>query len=123
MNKQTYTISELAEEFDITPRTLRYYEEQGILSPERARNSRIYSRKDHGRIKMILRGKRLGFTLIKIKEIINMYDSETGQIDQIKLFLETIREHVNELETQIEDIELTMSELKHFEQHCKKLLE
>ncbi|MEE9396605.1 MAG: MerR family DNA-binding transcriptional regulator [Methylococcales bacterium] len=123
MKKQSFTISELAEEFDITSRTLRFYEEQGILSPDRKGNRRLYSRQDHGRIKMTLRGKRLGFSLLEIKEIIEMYDSKTGQVGQLVLFLKRIREHVDMLEIQIEDIHLTLSELKRFEQHCEDLLD
>ena len=123
MKPETYSISELSEEFDITPRTIRFYEEQGILSPRRKGNRRVYNRKDHGRIKMILRGKRLGFSLQKTKEIIEMYDSTTGQTEQLKLFLKTIHEHVGMLEVQMEDINLTLSELKRFEQHCEDILE
>jgi len=120
MNKTTYTISDLSEEFDITSRTLRYYEEQDVLSPEREGNRRVYSRKDRGRLKMILRGKRLGFSLQEIRNIIEMYDTDTGNTGQLKLFLETIREHIGMLEMQIEDIDLTISELRRFEQQCEE---
>ena len=120
MNKTTYTISDLSEEFDITSRTLRYYEEQDVLSPEREGNRRVYSRKDRGRLKMILRGKRLGFSLQEIRNIIEMYDTDTGNTGQLKLFLKTIREHISALEMQIEDIDLTISELRRFEQQCEE---
>jgi DNA-binding transcriptional MerR regulator len=122
MGKETYTIAQLAKEFDITSRTLRFYEEQGILSPEREGSKRIYSRKDRARIKMILRGKRLGFSIREIREIIEIYNSKTGERKQLELFLETIRQHLVMLENQMEDIRLTIPELKRFEKRCLESL-
>jgi len=120
MDKASYSISDLSEEFDITSRTLRYYEEQDILSPKREGNRRIYNRKDRGRVKMVIRGKRLGFSLQEIRKIIKMYDTNTGNSGQLELFLKTIRDHIRVLENQIEDIDLTLSELKRFEQQCEE---
>ena len=122
MSKDTFSISELAQKFDISNRTLRYYEEQEIIFPKRVGNKRIYSRQDHGRIRMILRGKRLGFSLEEIKEIIEMYVSGTKQTDQLELFLKIIRQHYERLEIKRRDMDFVLSELRRFEKQCEDLL-
>lgn len=112
MPDQTYTISELAAHFDVTPRAIRYYEDRGLLSPTRAGQNRIYSGRDRGRLYLILRGKRVGFSLAEIREMLNLYDLNDGQIGQAQLVLEKIRARVSTLETQKQDLEQIISELR-----------
>ena len=87
MAKTTHTISELAKEFDITTRTIRFYEDQGLLHPERHGRNRVYLPRDRIRLKLVLRGKRLGFSLSDISEIIGLYDTEIGETGQLHYFL------------------------------------
>jgi DNA-binding transcriptional MerR regulator len=85
--EQTFTITELAREFDITPRAIRYYEDQGLISPERAGQNRVYSKRDRTRLKLTLRGRRLGLSLAEIRELIDMYDVGRDQRTQLSKFL------------------------------------
>src|SRR4030065_695179 len=85
--EQTFTITELAREFDITPRAIRYYEDQGLICPERAGQSRVYSKRDRTRLKLTLRGRRLGLSLAEIRELIDMYYVGRGQRSQLSKFL------------------------------------
>jgi len=119
---QTYTISELAREFDVTPRAIRFYEDQGLLAPEREGRQRVYSARDRTRLKLTLRGKRLGFALQEIKDIIDMYESPRDTLPQLKKFLGKLAEHRNQLERQREDLEATLAELRVHEQGCLRLL-
>ena len=84
MNDDFFSISELADEFDVTPRTLRFYEAQGILSPKREGTKRLFSPRDRVRLRLVVRGKRLGFSLLELKNIIDMYDSEVGEAGQLQ---------------------------------------
>ncbi len=106
-----YTITDLAQEFDITPRAIRFYEDQGLLSPARQGQRRIYSRRDKIRLKLILRGKRLGFPLSESKALFELYDSDLGETAQTEYFLEKIAERRAILEQQQKDIEMVMKEL------------
>lgn len=111
-NKEvTYTISELADEFDITPRTLRHYEELGLLTPRRKGNSRIYSHKDRIRLALTLRGKRLGFSLAEMRELFELYDAEHSSRPQLHSMIAMIAEKRASLQQQQEDIEKVLAEL------------
>ena len=123
-SSQSFTISELAQEFDITPRAIRFYEDQGLLTPERrgAGSARVYSSRDRTRLKLTLRGKRLGLTLSEIRELIDMYDSPKDEAAQLKKFLEVLANHRALLTQQREDIEAQLKELGAFEAQCRKRL-
>ena len=95
--KREYTIGDLAREFNVTTRAIRFYEDEGLLSPRREGQSRVYSARDRVHLKMILRGKRLGFSLRETREILSLYDAPNGEISQLRYFLEKIREHRRDL--------------------------
>lgn len=114
----TYGIADLAREFDVTTRTLRFYEDEGLITPERQGQKRIFSQRDRVRLKLILRGKRLGFSLDEIREIINLYDAPPGELGQIRFFLDKIRERRGTLERQRDDIAATLAELDDVEARC-----
>jgi DNA-binding transcriptional MerR regulator len=122
MKGKTYSISDLSAEFDITPRSIRFYEDQGLLSPTRKGRQRVFSDRDHVRLMLILRGKRLGFSLAEIKEIIELYDAKSGGEKQLVYFLEKIRQRRNSLEQQQQDIKDTLYDLKSVEKRMAKAL-
>lgn len=122
MASTTWTISELAKEFDITPRTIRFYEDQGILSPAREGRQRVYAARDRTRLKLALRGKRLGFPLSEIRDLINMYDKPRDTEAQLVLYLQVLAKHREMLEQQRKDIEETLSEIQAQEAKCSLLL-
>lgn len=109
---ETYTIAQLSQEFGITPRAIRFYEDKSLLSPTRQGMNRIYSRRDRARLALILRGKRLGFRLDDIKEMLDLYDHGDGQIEQMQFTLERSRERIAELERQRQDVDDAIRELK-----------
>jgi DNA-binding transcriptional MerR regulator len=120
-----FTISDLAREFDITPRAIRFYEDQGILAPARAGASglkRVYSPRDRTRLKLTLRGKRLGLTLTQIRELIDMYESPKDAVAQARKFLAILEQHRATLEQQREDIEVTLAEISQHEAECRRIL-
>lgn len=121
---QTFSITELAREFDITPRAIRFYEDQGLITPERksAGGARVYSSRDRTRLKLTLRGKRLGLALSEIRELIDMYDSPKDETAQLRKFLEVLASHRALLTQQREDIETQLKEIGAFEAQCKKRL-
>tara|TARA_R110002072_G_scaffold142853_1_gene288515 strand:+ start:94962 stop:95417 length:456 start_codon:yes stop_codon:yes gene_type:complete len=119
---KTYTISQLAREFDITTRAIRFYESEGLLNPEREGRNRLYSQRDHTRLKLILRGKRLGFALDEIGEMFDLYDSSTGELAQLRHVVDKIDTRKQILKQQLEDIQLSLHELKEFETQCKHRL-
>jgi DNA-binding transcriptional MerR regulator len=119
---ETYSIAELAREFDITTRAIRFYEDEGLLTPKRRGQTRIYAPRDRTRLKLILRGKRLGFSLQEIAEMVTMYDAPPGETGQLELFLKRIAERRGLLEQQREDIKVTLSELEASEAAAKKRL-
>jgi DNA-binding transcriptional MerR regulator len=126
MTQQQYTITELAREFDVTPRAIRFYEDQGLLAPSREGSSglkRIYSSRDRTRLKLTLRGKRLGFTLSEIRDLLNLYESPTDTVAQLQAFLGTIAGHRMVLERQLEDLYATLEELAQYEVQCNAMLE
>ncbi|MDM9652283.1 MerR family DNA-binding transcriptional regulator [Pseudomonas wenzhouensis] len=114
----TYSISDLARELDITTRAIRFYEEQGMLAPERRGQERIYSAKDKVTLKLILRGKRIGFSLAECRELIELYDPETGSRRQLETFLGKIAERRLQLEQQLLDIQQMQLELDTAEERC-----
>lgn len=120
---KTYTITELSKEYDITTRAIRFYEDQGLLKPTRKGRTRIYSNRDRVRLKLILRGKRLGFTLQESKELFDLYDSAPGELGQLQYFLQKIRERRAILQQQRQDIEVLLQELEAIEQQCSRQLE
>ena len=118
----TYTIRDLAEEFDITTRTLRFYEEKGMLSPHRQGLLRIYNAGDRTRLKLILRGKRLGLDLQESSEIIAMYNPGTNNQQQLKALLAKIEEKKTQLVRQQEDLDAMFEDLKLWEKNCNEAL-
>ena len=120
--EESYSIAELAREFDITTRAIRFYEDEGLLSPRRCGQTRIYAPRDRTRLKLILRGKRLGFSLQEIAEMVTMYDATPGEAGQLELFLKRIAERRATLEQQREDIKVTLAELEAAEGAAKKRL-
>ena len=111
IEKPTYTISDLAKHFDLTPRTIRFYESEGLLNPLRDKNRRIYHERDLVRLKLILRGKRLGFSLAEIKTTMELYDNHPNEIAQLRFVLETIETHRQELKQKQQDIVNTLNEM------------
>ena len=118
----TFAISDLAREFGITPRTIRYWEDQGILAPEREGSKRIFTRRDRARLKMALRGKRLGLTLAEIKDLIGMYNSTEDETPQLVKCLSVMEKRRQALQQQREDIEAVLAEIGQFEALCQQEL-
>ncbi|AYC32923.1 MerR family DNA-binding transcriptional regulator [Pseudomonas cavernae] len=114
----TYSISDLARELDITTRAIRFYEEQEMLSPERRGQERVYSAKDLVTLKLILRGKRIGFSLAECKELIELYDPVHGNRKQLETFMRKIAERRLQLEQQLLDIQQMQLELDTAEERC-----
>ena len=119
---RSYTISELAIEFDVTPRAIRFYEDMGLLTPHRAGRNRVYTQRDRTRLKLTLRGKRLGLSLSEIKQLVDMYDSPADTRHQLTAFMTVLAEHRRLLEQQREDIEITLAEIDQHESRCRNLL-
>ena len=117
-----FSISELAREFDITPRAIRFYEDQGLLAPKRDGQRRIYPPRDRTRLKLTLRGKRLGLTLSEIRELIDMYEPGRDERPQLERFLAVLEEHKSSLLQQREDIEAQLAEINTFEKKVRKQL-
>ena len=117
-----FSIGELATEFDVTPRAIRFYEDHGLLAPKRAGQRRIYSPRDRTRLKLTLRGKRLGLTLSEIRELIDMYEPGRDERPQLKRFLAVLELHKASLLQQRQDIEAQLTELEAFEKKIRKQL-
>jgi len=120
--RSEYSIGELATEFDVTPRAIRFYEDHGLLAPRRAGQRRIYSPRDRTRLKLTLRGKRLGLTLSEIRELIDMYEPGRDERPQLERFLAVLENHKTGLVQQRADIEAQLSEILSFENKLKKQL-
>ena len=118
----TFTISELATEFDVTTRTIRHYEDEGLLNPRREGTNRLFSNRDRVRLKLALRGKRLGFSLAEIRELFNLYDLARDEKQQLQEFMTKLERRREMLEQQREDIEVMLNEITFFENQCRKLL-
>jgi len=119
---QTYSISDLARELDITTRAIRFYEEQDMLCPERRGLERVYSARDKVTLKLILRGKRIGFSLAECKELIKLYDPGHGNRKQLETFMQKIAERRAQLAQQLLDIEQMQIELDTAEERCRTAL-
>lgn len=119
----TYTISDLAREFDVTTRTIRFYEDKGLIVPERRGQTRLYSAADRTKLKLILRGKRLGLSLDESREIIDMYNPGTNNADQLNRLIGKIQERKALLEAQKRDLDQMLQELDDAEQRCRDALQ
>ncbi|HHQ4450779.1 MULTISPECIES: MerR family transcriptional regulator [Aeromonas] len=117
-----FSISELAREFDITTRSIRFYEDQGLLNPAREGQTRIYSKQDRVRLKLTLRGKRLGFSLAEIRELFDLYDADKSSRTQLQTMLGLVKEKRETLQQQMEDIRMVLLELDAAEQRCQQAL-
>lgn len=119
---RTYTITELAKEFDVTTRAIRFYEDQGLLAPRREGRNRVYSSRDRVRLMLTLRGKRLGFTLSEIREYFDLYDAAKDEKPQLKKFIDALAKRRRMLEQQEEDIKAVLGEIHALEMQCRNLL-
>ncbi|WP_276317433.1 MerR family transcriptional regulator [Rheinheimera riviphila] len=119
---RTYSISELAKEFDITTRSIRFYEDQGLLTPLRQGQTRIYSKRDRVRLKLILRGKRLGFSLSETGQLFELYDADKSSVTQLTIMLKLIEQKKLELHQQMDDIKVVLMELVTVEKRCRETL-
>ncbi len=119
---RSFTITELAAEFDVTPRAIRFYEDMGLLEPGRSGRNRVYSQRERTRLKLTLRGKRLGLSLQEIKQLVDMYDSPSDTAPQLQAFLGVLRNHRKQLELQLDDIRVTLEEITQHEARCERLL-
>ena len=123
LGEQTWTIAELAREYDVTHRTIRHYEDVGLIDPERRGTTRIFHNRDRIRLALILRGKRLGFSLDEIATIVNMYDEQPGEVGQLHYLLAQIDVRRSELEQRRRDIDDTLVELDRVETRCRQDLD
>ena len=117
-----FSISELAREFDVTPRAIRFYEDQGLLAPRREGQRRVYTARDRTRLKLTLRGKRLGLSLSEIRELIDMYEPGRDERPQLERFLAVLEAHKASLTQQRADIEAQLAELQTFEKRVRRQL-
>jgi DNA-binding transcriptional MerR regulator len=118
----TYSISDLAQEFALTTRAIRFYEDEGLLSPRRSGRHRVYGERDRVRIKLVLRGKRLGLSLSEIRELLDLYDASRSERPQLTKFLEVLSARRAMLEQQKEDISFVLAEIDTLERQCRKRL-
>jgi len=117
-----YTITDLAKEFGVTTRAIRHYEDEGLLNPRREGNNRLFSNRDRVRLKLALRGKRLGFSLAEIRELFDLYDNARDERAQLEALLVKLERHRAELEQRREDLTVMLSEITFFETQCRKQL-
>ena len=117
-----YSVTELAEELQVTPRALRFYEDKGLIAPQRAGKTRVYTARDRGRLILILRGKRLGFTLREIADWLELYEQNPDQVEQMRLTLSKTRQRIETLEAQHRDLEATLQELRGIESTVEDFL-
>ena len=118
----TFTIGELAREFDLTTRAIRFYEDCGLLRPQRQGRNRVYSQGDRTRLKLTLRGKRLGLTLAQVKELVDMYESPRDTLPQLKSFLKVLAIHRLQLEQNMADLRATLEEVTAHEREAQRLI-
>ncbi|MEO8060704.1 MAG: MerR family DNA-binding transcriptional regulator [Burkholderiales bacterium] len=118
----TFTIGELAREFDLTTRAIRFYEDCGLITPQRSGRNRVYTLRDRTRLKLTLRGKRLGLTLAEVKELVDMYESPRDTQPQLKKFLVVLATHRAQLEQQMADLHATLDEVRAQEKEARRLL-
>ena len=120
MAREPQSIAEVAREFGVTHRTVRYYEDQGLVSPERRGTQRLFHPRDRVRLSLVLRGKRLGFALEEIRRIVDMYDEQPGEAGQLRYLLDQIAERRADLEQRRADIDQTLAELDDVEARCRR---
>ncbi|MDY0329310.1 MAG: MerR family DNA-binding transcriptional regulator [Thiomonas sp.] len=118
----TFTIGELAREFDLTTRAIRFYEEAGLLSPQREGRLRVYTQGDRTRLKLTQRGKRLGLSLAEIKELVMMYESPRDTVPQLRRYLEVLAAHRADIEARMADLRATLEEVRAYESEARSLL-
>jgi DNA-binding transcriptional MerR regulator len=121
-NEITYSIGNLAKEFDITTRSIRFYEDQGLLKPTRNGQTRIYTQSERVRLKLILRGKRLGFSLAETGRIFELYDHDKTSATQLKTMMTIVAEKKEALHQQLDDIKIVLIELNNLETSCEETL-
>lgn len=120
--REYYSITELTREFDISTRTLRFYEDEGLIHPVRRGRTRLFRPSDRQLVRQILRGKRLGFSIAEIREIVQMYKEPPGEVGQLKLMIRRIEEKREDLRQKRRDLEETLAELDHAEETCVERL-
>ncbi len=119
---ELFTVNQLAEELGVTARAIRFYEAKGLIAPRRAGTTRVFDRRDRARLMLVLRGKRLGFSLASIREFLDLYDADRTQAAQLRLLLDSTRERIRELERQRVDIDQTLRELREVEAEAVRVL-
>ncbi len=117
-----YSIGDLSKEFDITTRSIRFYEDQGLLTPTRKGQTRIYNQRDKVRLKLILRGKRLGFSLAETGRLFELYDADKSSEKQLSIMIDLISQKKSDLKQQLDDINAVLVELNGLEDNCKNIL-
>lgn len=118
----SFSITDLAREFDVTTRTIRFYEDQGLIAPERQGQTRIYGQRDRVRLRLIMRGKRLGFALKEIRDLLDLYETDRSEITQLTILINKIDERRDTLRKQRADIDATLEELDLLEENCQQEL-
>lgn len=121
-SQANYSIGDLSKEFDITTRSIRFYEDQGLLAPMRKGQTRIYTQRDKVRLKLILRGKRLGFSLAETGRLFELYDADKSSVKQLSSMMALIAQKKNELKQQLDDINAVLIELDDLESNCQNIL-
>lgn len=121
-NQTSFSIGELSKEFDITTRSIRFYEDQGLITPARKGQTRIYNQRDRVRLKLILRGKRLGFSLAETGRLFELYDADKSSVTQLSSMMELISLKKNDLKQQLDDINAVLIELDDLEGNCQDIL-
>ncbi len=117
-----FTVNQLAEELGVTARAIRFYEAKGLIAPRRAGTTRVFDRRDRARLMLVLRGKRLGFSLASIREFLDLYDADRTQGAQLRLLLESTRGRIRELERQRVDLDQTLRELREVEAEAERMM-
>lgn len=121
-DSRRFTIAELAREFGLTPRAIRFYEDLGLLAPARAGRNRVYGPADRTRLKLVLRGKRLGLSLQDIRRLVTMYETPADTAPQLEAFLAALARHKQQVQRQLDDLRVTLAEIEQHEGRCRDLL-
>ena len=120
--RQLYSVNQLALELGVTPRAIRFYEAKGLIAPQRAGHARVFNRRDRARLLLVLRGKRLGFSLDQIREYLDLYDADRSQMSQVRRLLDHTRRRVADLEAQRDDLDQALGELREIERQAQAAL-